>query len=199
LVETVRNYGIKACEAKAKEIAFGIAPIGITANIGGGRNKRWPDACCVDAMHDPDLDFNTKPLPFSTGSLGLVVCEQVIEHLHNTTWFLSEINRVLMPEGQLILSTENLASLPNLFALLLQRAPFSTQAVCGRFVGGFKDGPAGYPDGVEAHHPTYAGVHGHVRVMTVGQIKDLLRSAGFHLLAKHGYGGNHYVLFHAIK
>ena len=197
LVEAVRNYGIKACEDKAIEIATD--RVGPMANVGGGRNNRWPDAVCVDAMHDPELDFNTKPLPFDSRSLGLVVCEQVIEHLHNTTWFLSELRRVLKPGGGLILSTENLASLPNIFALLLQRAPFSTQAVCGRFVGGWKDGPAGYPDGVEANHPTYAGVHGHVRVMTVSQIRELLQNAGFHIVAKHGYGGNHYVLFHAIK
>ncbi len=199
IVEAVRNYGINACESRSTSIASGIVLKGPIVNVGGGRNARWPNAVCVDAMHDPDLDFNTKPLPFESESLGIVVCEQVIEHLHNTTWFLSEIRRILMPGGSLLLSTENLASLPNLFALLCQRAPFSTQALCGQFLGGWKDGPAGYPDGINPNHPTYAGVHGHVRVMTVGQIKLLLALQGFQLISKHGYGGNHYVLFHSVK
>lgn len=199
MVETVRNVGITACERKALEIASTLRLIGPMANIGGGRNARWPNAECVDAMHDPEMDFNTRPLPFERESLGLVVCEQVIEHLHNTTWFLGELWQVLKPGGHLLLSTENLASLPNIFALLCQRAPFSTQAVCGQFIGGWKDGPAGYKDGVQPHQPIFSGVRGHVRVCTVGQLKALLKNAGFNLRSKHGYGGNHYVLFHAQK
>lgn len=199
IVEAVRNHGINACEAMALDIASGLLLKGQAANIGGGMNKRWPLAVCSDAMHEPDLDFNTRPLPFDTSSLGLVVCEQVIEHLHNTTWFLSELRRVLKVGGSLLISTENLVSLPNLFAMLLQRAPFSTQALCGQFLGGWKDGPTGHEDGVNPNHPTYSGVHGHVRVMTVGQLKELFRLAGFKLLSKHGYGGNHYVLFHLVR
>lgn len=104
-----------------------------------------------------------------------------------------------MPGGHLLLSTENLASIPNIFALLLQRAPFSTQALCGKFIGGWKDGPAGEEDKVVNNHPTYAGVHGHVRVMTTGQLQSLLLHNGFDIKSKHGYGGNHYILFHATK
>ncbi len=197
LVEGVRNYGINACEKKAQELAFCCK--GDAVNIGGGKNKRWENLKCIDAMHEKDLDFNTKPLPFADNSCGLIVCEQVIEHLHNTTYFLSELYRILAPGGMLLLSTENLASLPNLFALILQRAPFSTQALCGSFLGGWKDGPAGYDDGVETNHPTYAGVHGHVRVMTTNQLKALFKNQGFSIEGKYGYGGNHYILFNLSK
>ena len=199
-MELVRNYGINACENTAQEIAGRIVLAGPMANIGGGHTARWRNATICDAEVDPDMDFNTCPLPYASESLGLVVCEQVIEHLHNTTHFLSEIHRVLKTRGHLLLSTENLASLPNILALLTQHAPFSTQAVCGEFIGGWKSGPAGNPHcGVHRHHPTFSGVRGHVRVMTVGQIKFLLRLHGFALKSKHGFGGNHYVLFYAVK
>ncbi len=200
LVEWVRNRGIKACEAKALDVASRTMLQKPFANVGGGSVTRWPNALCVDAKHERDLDFNTCPLPFADGSLGMVICEQVIEHLHNTTFFLSELARILMPGGALLLATENLASLPNLFALVLQRAPFSTQAVCGSFVGGWKDGPAGFQgDGVPPNHPTFSGVRGHVRVLTNGQTRALLEQAGFQVREQHGYGGNHYVLFVAQK
>lgn len=201
LTRLVRDHGINGCEAAALDIASRMILNGPILNVGGGVNGRWRNAECVDAMHDPELDFNTKPLPVETKSLGLVVCEQVIEHLHNTTFFLSELFRVLRVRGQLLISTENLVSLPNLFAMLCQRAPFSTQAVCGQFVGGWKHGPAGdnFGAGTNPSHPAFAGVRGHVRVMTVGQIFRLLTDAGFEVIEKRGFGFNHYVLFHCLK
>ncbi len=53
------------------------------------------------------------------------IANQVIEHLSNTDNLLSEIWRALKPGGILVLSTENLASWPNFFALLLGWQPFS--------------------------------------------------------------------------
>ncbi len=198
LVNIVRDYGINGCEAKAQALAIGKVKI---ANIGGGRDSpRWSSAEFVDALKTPDLDFNTCKLPFKDNTFDLVVCEQVIEHLHNTTFFLEELYRITKEDGYLILSTENLASLPNLFALLCQRAPFSTQAVCGKFIGGWKDGDAGYGiDHVKTNHSTFSGVKGHVRVMTTGQVKILLKLSGFKLLSKYGFGFNHYILFYAQK
>jgi SAM-dependent methyltransferase len=169
-------------------------------NVGGGRESvRWLCAESTDYLRDGDTDFNTKPLPWPDAFADLVVCEQVIEHLHNTTWFLSELYRVTQPGGHLLLSTENLASLPNIFALCCQRAPFSTQAVCGQFVGGWRDGEAGYGIECVPNHPAFAGVRGHVRVMTTGQLKTLLQQAGFTILKKYGFGFNHYILVHCRK
>ena len=199
IVEIVRNYGIQACESKAQEISRSLA-VRTVVNVGGGRSSvRWAAAQNCDGLLDPDLDFNTCKLPWTDGCADLVLCEQVIEHLHNTTWFLSELHRILRPGGHLLLSTENLVSLPNLFAMLLQKAPFSTQAVCGRFIGGWRDGEAGYGVECAPNHPAFAGLRGHVRVMTVGQLRTLLEWSRFKILSKHGFGGNHYVLMHAQR
>lgn len=64
-----------------------------------------------------------KVLPFQTNRFDLVICLEVIEHLYDTDFLLSQIHRVLKPGGFLVLSTPNLASLPNRFRLLLNKYP----------------------------------------------------------------------------
>jgi SAM-dependent methyltransferase len=66
-----------------------------------------------------------KGLPYSSNSFDIVSANQIIEHVVNIDLFFSEINRVLKPKGYLILSTENLSSWHNLFALLLGWQAFS--------------------------------------------------------------------------
>src|SRR5215213_2503612 len=49
---------------------------------------------------DPD-----EPLPFEDGSFDLVVAVETIEHVRDVQLFLSEIRRVLVPGGELALTT----------------------------------------------------------------------------------------------
>lgn len=191
-----RARGIEACERAAEKIICEYAwPVNIGAGDAEKSEKRWPFAQRVDS----EIDFNTHRLPFVTGHHDVVICEQVIEHLHNTTHFILELNRIMEHGGHLILSTENLASVPNILALICQRAPFSTQPVCGRYVGGFNDRDCGYPEGMPWNDPAYSGIHGHVRVLTVSQVKALFERMGFKLISKRGFALNHYVLFHFVK
>lgn len=54
-------------------------------------------------------DIEHDPLPFADGSFGLVLLNEVFEHLRiNPFYTLSEIVRVLAPAGRLILTTPNL-------------------------------------------------------------------------------------------
>lgn len=64
-----------------------------------------------------------KPLKVKSNTADLVIALEVIEHLFDTDLFLSEVHRVLKPNGFLILSTPNLASLPNRLRLLLGGYP----------------------------------------------------------------------------
>ncbi len=64
-----------------------------------------------------------KHLKVKANSADLVIALEVIEHLFDTDQFLSEIHRVLKPKGVLILSTPNLASLPNRLRLLFGGYP----------------------------------------------------------------------------
>ena len=54
-----------------------------------------------------------------------VTALEVIEHLHLPDVFLKELHRILKPGGYAIISTENLSSWHNIFALLWGWQPFS--------------------------------------------------------------------------
>lgn len=80
------------------------------------------------------VDLNGK-LPFRSNSFDVVTTNQVIEHLLETDIFVEEIHRVLKPGGYAIISTENLASWHNIFALTLGLPAFSQHISSRKDVG----------------------------------------------------------------
>ena len=64
-----------------------------------------------------------------------MVSNQVIEHLADTDVFVAEIARVLEPGGYAVISTENLASWHNVFALVFGWQPFSLTNVSATCMG----------------------------------------------------------------
>jgi SAM-dependent methyltransferase len=62
-------------------------------------------------------------LPFDDGRFRVVHANQVIEHLQKTDVFVSEIRRVLAPDGIACISTNNLASWHNVVSLALGFQP----------------------------------------------------------------------------
>lgn len=64
-------------------------------------------------------------LPFESNFFTVAHANQVIEHIHNLEKFITEVYRVLKPNGYAIISTENLASWHNIFSLLFGWQPFS--------------------------------------------------------------------------
>jgi SAM-dependent methyltransferase len=57
----------------------------------------------------PDIDFRLAPidgpLPFDDGSFDVVWSSEVIEHVADTARWLSEVRRVLVPRGRLLVTT----------------------------------------------------------------------------------------------
>ena len=57
----------------------------------------------------PELDFRlvpiAGPLPFEDGAFDLVWASEVIEHVADTARWLSEVRRVLVPRGRLLITT----------------------------------------------------------------------------------------------
>ena len=67
---------------------------------------------CVRYNHEKghkcdQIDFEFGTLPFATNMFDAAVSLDVIEHLWNTDHYLSEIQRVVKPNGYIILSTPN--------------------------------------------------------------------------------------------
>lgn len=69
-------------------------------------------------------DLNKK-FPFKDNFFDVLHANQVIEHLIDVDIFAEEIYRILKPNGYAVISTENLSSWHNIFALLLGHQAFS--------------------------------------------------------------------------
>lgn len=79
----------------------------------GRRLIELDEAGGLPAMTVPveSVDIESQPLPFATGSVDVVVCWEVLEHLGRDPMFLlHEINRILVGDGLLHLTTPNSAS-----------------------------------------------------------------------------------------
>jgi 2-polyprenyl-3-methyl-5-hydroxy-6-metoxy-1,4-benzoquinol methylase len=68
-------------------------------------------------------DLASGPLPYPDQVFQAVFAGEIIEHLVDTSAFLSEIRRVVEPDGIVVVTTPNLASFENRIRLLLGRYP----------------------------------------------------------------------------
>lgn len=87
------------------------------------------------------VDLNG-PLPFEDNFFETVTANQVIEHLYWTDNFIKEIKRVTKVNGQIILSTTNLAALHYRLQLLVGQQPIClhpAQRQFGNFLRGEKN------------------------------------------------------------
>jgi len=110
------------------------------------------------------------------------IANQVIEHLCNTDNLLSEIWRVLKPGGILVLSTENLASWHNIFALLLGWQPFSLTNISEHYLG------IGNPLSLHREEKGIPRPSQHLRIFTIRSLAELLENQGFKIERLLGIG-----------
>lgn len=119
------------------------------------------------------IDLNSDRLDevFEGMRFDVVFCGEVIEHLYSPDDLLAEMREILEPDGILILSTPNLAYLPNRLLLLFGISPIflenSSERQLGRRLKVLGQG-----------NPT----KGHIRVFTYRAIRDLLELKGFRTL-----------------
>ena len=106
------------------------------------------------------FDAERDPFPYPDAWFATVLCCEILEHLaRDPMHMMAEINRVLRPEGHLVLTTPNIASLRAISAIL-----------------------QGYHPGLFTHylHPAQAAQDPrHYREYTPGEIHRLLEDAGF--------------------
>ena len=133
--------------------------------------------------------------PIADETVGVCLSSQNIEHMHRTRFYCKEICRVLVPGGYAIILTENLASWPNIFALLFGWQPFSTTNMdCSGGLGcpltWHLDQPRN-PDQIATMRLLFeegmTGV-GHVRVLAFQGLRDVLIDAGLRVESLEGAG-----------
>lgn len=73
--------------------------------------------------------------PIENNSFDVIISNQVIEHLADTDHFIKEVKRILKPNGYVVVSTENLASWHNIFALVLGFQDFSHHTIMKCHIG----------------------------------------------------------------
>ena len=112
-------------------------------------------------------------------SVDIISADNIIEHLSNTDIFVEEIYRVLKPGGYAVIGTENLASLHNLFALILGKQAFS-QFISSRYW-------LGNPFAPHYKKPVRKGMS-HVQVFTIQGLRDICECYNFKVERVRGIG-----------
>lgn len=110
------------------------------------------------------VNLNNEELPFPEGIFDAVTCLDVIEHVIDPYFLLSEINRVLKKGGILIVATPNIGYIKHRISLLFGRFPITS-----------KDEEA------------YEG--GHLHYFTFSDMEKLLKKFGFDTLERKGVFG----------
>jgi len=114
-----------------------------------------------------ELDVDGSNFPFEDSYFDVVYCGEIIEHLFDPSHLLNEVYRVLKKGGICVLTTPNLAGWPNRIALLLGYQPYSMAA------------SPRYESVGKLLTKSPEGQWGHIRVMTLKALKDLVKLHGF--------------------
>lgn len=116
-----------------------------------------------------NLNFS---FPYRRETFDVVHSNQVIEHLTETRNFIDEIYRVLKPNAYAVISTENLASWHNIFALLFGWQPFSLAVISGFQIG------VGNPLAIHKKESSFSPWE-HVRVFSYEGLVEIFQERGF--------------------
>lgn len=147
----------------------------------------------VDHIINVELE---KKWPLKDSSFDVVVSNQVIEHILDIDHFIKEIYRILKPGGYCVVSTENLSSWHNIFALILGFQDFSHHILKKRHVGN--------PLSLHYEEKTctwsrkdHSGVddtaYPHIKILTYRSFIKVFSEYGFEFMA--GKASGYYPLF----
>ena len=131
--------------------------------------------------------FQGKYIPLKDNSIDTIFCLESFEHIMDSRTLIDEIYRILKDDGYLIIGTPNLASWFNRILLLLGIQPIATElsfkySQCGRgFLKKFRK---------------VDSISGHIRIMTLNGLMDLLYYHDFKIIKAKG---EHYGALNEIK
>jgi ubiquinone/menaquinone biosynthesis C-methylase UbiE len=126
------------------------------------------------------VDVTREPLPFPDNYFDIVVMIDVVEHLYDPDYAISEVRRVLRPGGFIVISTPNLAWWANRLVLLLGFQPYFSSPSTRFNVGKLFRSPY-----------ERVGVPGHIRLFTLKAFKEFIQLYGFQILVVKGSAGDH--------
>jgi 2-polyprenyl-3-methyl-5-hydroxy-6-metoxy-1,4-benzoquinol methylase len=116
-------YGVSVLDVGSIPPIFPVAITALGYNVHGVdiAPERFQSLISVNNLDIKKVNVETEKLPFPDNTFDAVVLNEVFEHLRiNPIHTLSEILRVLKPQGILFLSTVNLTSLTGWKNLILQ-------------------------------------------------------------------------------
>lgn len=114
-------------------------------------------------------------LPYADESFDLVLANQVIEHVRSTDQFMTEIRRVLRPDGIACISTNNLSSWHNIISLALGHQPMPMHVSDEVIIGNPLN-----PEHGDAHEDRGRT---HLRLFTTRALVELAEHHGLRLTA----------------
>jgi 2-polyprenyl-3-methyl-5-hydroxy-6-metoxy-1,4-benzoquinol methylase len=145
-------------------------------------------ACAEKGLEAHKVSVGEELLPFDKASFDLVLMTEVLEHLVNPDYAMDEVRRVLRPDGHLILSTPNLACLPNRVLLAVGIQPLFSEVgdseVLGRRFSVLGQGG----------HPV-----GHLRLYTKRALLEYLASRGFNPIRVKGAAFHEAGILHSVE
>ena len=127
--------------------------------------------------HAVSGDFTTG-LPFADGSFDVVVAGEVLEHVPHPDFLLSEIRRLLTPNGLLVLSTPNIVGWANRVLVPLGIQPLFTETSSEVHLG------RRWPVLGQGNQ-----VQGHLKVFSHRALAEILQRTGFAVLRTRGMPG----------
>jgi len=84
-------------------------------------------AICKDKGFDVKLGDIEKEIPYEDNSFDFIIAGEVIEHIHEVDKFVSEISRILKPNGILVITTPNLTCWYNRIFMFLGFYPLGIE------------------------------------------------------------------------
>lgn len=97
----------KYASGKVLDIGYAEFPNHTTKNLYGIDIADRPDVPLPNYVETKKVDLNVEPIPYPDGFFDTIIAGDVIEHVANPMFMLCEANRVLKPDGVLIVSTPN--------------------------------------------------------------------------------------------